>query len=131
MRWILPAIAVSLALHGALLGWLGNGSDTLPGSEAQVKSTVIVFDTPPALAVSDAGILSSMVNGVVLVVRGGHTPRDFARRAADRLTRLGAKLLGVVLNGSDWGRPRYRRYSYAESSPAKRYLPPRASTEEA
>lgn len=54
MRWVLPAIAVSLALHGALLGWLGNGSDTLPGSEAQVKSTVIVFDTPPALAVSAA-----------------------------------------------------------------------------
>jgi protein TonB len=54
MRWVLPAIAVSLALHGALLGWLGNGSDALPGSEAQVKSTVIVFDTPPALSVSAA-----------------------------------------------------------------------------
>jgi hypothetical protein len=54
MRWVLPAIAVSLALHGALLGWLGTGSDALPGSEAQVKSTVIVFDTPPALSVSAA-----------------------------------------------------------------------------
>jgi hypothetical protein len=54
IRWTLPAITVSLALHAALLGWIGTGEDTLPGSEAQVKSTVIVFDTPPALAVSAA-----------------------------------------------------------------------------
>lgn len=54
MRWMLPAIALSLGLHAGLLGVLGSRDAEVPGSDAMVTGTVIVFDTPPALAVSAA-----------------------------------------------------------------------------
>lgn len=54
MRWLFPAILASLAVHGAVLGVVRPGGNSQPGSEAQVTSTVIVFDTPPAPAVSAA-----------------------------------------------------------------------------
>ncbi len=54
MRWMLPAIALSLGLHAGLLGVLGDRDSETPGSDAMVTGTVIVFDTPPAPAVSAA-----------------------------------------------------------------------------
>jgi non-specific protein-tyrosine kinase len=59
---------------------------------------VIIFDTAPVLAVSDPVVLSSRVNGVVLVIRAGRTRRDATRHAVGRLRQVEANLLGVVLN---------------------------------
>lgn len=59
---------------------------------------VIVFDTPPALAVTDAQVLANKTNGVVMVVSSGKTENDAALKAKELLVNAKAKLLGVVLN---------------------------------
>jgi polysaccharide biosynthesis transport protein len=74
----------------------------------------IVLDTPPLIGVSDALLLASHVDGVVLTIREGRANRDAARRAISMLTSVRARLLGVVLNyvhgGSDYyGYDRYYR----------------------
>jgi non-specific protein-tyrosine kinase len=58
----------------------------------------VLFDSPPVLAVADAAILGSRVDGVVLVTDVGRTRSNEARRAVDELRRVRANLLGVVLN---------------------------------
>jgi exopolysaccharide transport family protein len=58
----------------------------------------VLIDSPPVLPVSDGVLLSTMVDGVVLVTRGQHTPKDVVQRARDRLQYARAKILGVVLN---------------------------------
>lgn len=62
---------------------------------------LIILDTPPLSATADATVLSSMVDGVVLVIRAGRTERADAEHAARQLARVGAKLLGTVLNDPD------------------------------
>ena len=62
---------------------------------------VVIFDSPPVLAVTDALILSKLVHGVILVVSAGGTTLSTVQRAADMLTKVGAKMFGVVLNNFD------------------------------
>ena len=62
---------------------------------------VVIVDTPPVLLASDAAIVSSMVDGVVLVVRAGRTARVAAQQAARQIEAVGGRLLGVVLNDPD------------------------------
>ncbi|MBS1252171.1 MAG: Tyrosine-protein kinase YwqD [Anaerolineales bacterium] len=80
------------------------------------EADVVIFDTPPALAVTDAAVLSTKVDGVVLVVEMGRTRREGAYRAMDALSRVDAPLLGAVLNRVSSGRGRgyyyYRYYEY-------------------
>jgi Mrp family chromosome partitioning ATPase len=68
----------------------------------------IVIDSPPAVPVSDAGLMSNHCDGVLMVVRSTATPSDVARKARaefdDKL------LLGVVLNGMKHDPAEYRRY---------------------
>jgi Mrp family chromosome partitioning ATPase len=59
---------------------------------------LVILDTPPVLATADARILGSISDGVLLVVRAGHTDRLAAQRAQHQLLQAGARLLGVVLN---------------------------------
>ena len=58
----------------------------------------VVIDSPPAISFTDASILSTMVDGVVLVVHGGRSSRAVVRRAKQQLLDVGAHLFGVVLN---------------------------------
>ncbi|MFN2531701.1 MAG: GumC family protein [Pyrinomonadaceae bacterium] len=58
----------------------------------------VVIDTPPAISFTDASILSTMVDGVVLVVHGGRSSRAVVRRAKQQLLDVGAHIFGVVLN---------------------------------
>ncbi|MDQ5846692.1 MAG: polysaccharide biosynthesis tyrosine autokinase [Acidobacteriota bacterium] len=60
--------------------------------------THIVIDSPPAISFTDASILSTMVDGVVLVVHGGRSSRAVVRRAKQQLLDVGAHIFGVVLN---------------------------------
>ena len=68
----------------------------------------ILIDSPPAVPVSDAGLMSNHCDGVLIVVRSTATPSDMARKARaefdDKL------LLGVVLNGTKHNSAEYRRY---------------------
>jgi succinoglycan biosynthesis transport protein ExoP len=60
--------------------------------------THIVVDSPPAISFTDASILSTMVDGVMLVVHGGRSSRSVVRRAKQQLQDVGAHLFGIVLN---------------------------------
>ncbi len=59
---------------------------------------VLIFDTPPVLAVTDAAVLAAHVPDVVLVVNAKRTQRSAAMRATEALHRIDARLLGVVIN---------------------------------
>jgi capsular exopolysaccharide synthesis family protein len=72
----------------------------------------IVIDAPPALGFADAIILSTSVDGVVLVVHGGKTPRETLQRAKDVLAQVNAKILGVVINRVDIRKSEYKGYGY-------------------
>ena len=62
------------------------------------KFAHIVIDSPPAISFTDASILSTMVDGVMLVVHGGKSSRAVVRRARQQLLDVGAHIFGVVLN---------------------------------
>jgi capsular exopolysaccharide synthesis family protein len=59
---------------------------------------LVLLDSPPAAGVADASILAPRVDGVVLVVDATRTRRDPAIRAKEQLERVGARILGVVIN---------------------------------
>ncbi len=61
---------------------------------------IVLFDTPPVIAVTDAAILATRVDGVLLVLQAGKTRRDRARQAKQILEKVKANIIGVVLNGA-------------------------------
>jgi capsular exopolysaccharide synthesis family protein len=60
---------------------------------------VVLFDAPPVLAVADALLLASRVDGVIMVLRAGAVTQAEAREAAKRIRSVGGKLIGCVLTG--------------------------------
>jgi polysaccharide biosynthesis transport protein len=72
----------------------------------------ILIDSPPLMHVTDPVILSTMVEGVIIVVQAGKSTRDVVRRARQELTAVGAKIFGVVLNNVDFRRNGYDDYYY-------------------
>ena len=61
---------------------------------------VVLVDTPPVLPVTDAVLLSPVVDGVLVVVEVGNTRRAAAREAVNSLRAVGANVIGAVLNGA-------------------------------
>ena len=72
----------------------------------------IILDSPPLINVTDPVILSTMVDGVIMVVHAGKSTRDVVRRASQELTGVGAKVFGVVLNNVNLQREGYDEYYY-------------------
>ena len=72
----------------------------------------VIVDSPPLMAFPDAGVISSCVDGVVLVARAGVTPFDALAESADQIRHSGAPLVGAVLNGVDYERDRGYDRSY-------------------
>jgi non-specific protein-tyrosine kinase len=68
------------------------------------------------VAVSDALVLATRVDGVVLVLNAGKTKRDLARRARALLEKVNARILGVVLNNAPVDASIYRYYQQVDSS---------------
>jgi capsular exopolysaccharide synthesis family protein len=62
------------------------------------RADVVLFDAPPIIAVTDAAVLASRVDGVLLVVKAGGTKRDHAQKAKALLEKVNAHLVGAVLN---------------------------------
>jgi polysaccharide biosynthesis transport protein len=58
----------------------------------------VIIDSPPVSSFADSLILSALVEGVIIVVRSGFTPREMAQRTKAHLQSVGAKILGVVVN---------------------------------
>jgi Mrp family chromosome partitioning ATPase len=73
---------------------------------------LLILDTPPVLATADAGILSALTDGVLLVVRAGQTDRAAAQRAHQLLTNVGARIIGTVLNDPGGEVSQYGDYYY-------------------
>src|SRR3981081_50369 len=80
-------------------------------TELRTKYKFIVIDSPPVMAATDAVILSVQVDGVLLVVRSGETPKEAFTRTRDLLSSGKCRILGVVLNAVDSSAPSYY-YSY-------------------
>jgi polysaccharide biosynthesis transport protein len=80
-------------------------------AELRKRYKFIVIDSPPIMAATDAVILSVAVDGVLLVVRSGVTPKAAFTRTCDLLTSVKCRMLGVVLNAVDSSSPNYY-YSY-------------------
>lgn len=59
---------------------------------------MVLVDSAPLLAVTDASLLANFVDGVLLVLRSGKVSRDDAKKAKAMLNHVGANLVGVVLN---------------------------------
>jgi capsular exopolysaccharide synthesis family protein len=88
---------------------------------ARERFDLVIVDTPPALAVTDATVLGARVDGVVLCFRAAKVLREDARACRDRLLQAEVKILGTVLNRmrATSGRygSRYRQYAaYGEAS---------------
>ncbi len=61
------------------------------------QADIVLFDTPPVNAVTDAAVLATKVDGVLLIFRSGTTRRDRAREARRLLDKVNANIVGVVL----------------------------------
>jgi len=66
--------------------------------EIAAGAELVIYDSPPLEAVADAAILAAVVDGVVLVVEAGRTRRRAVRMGHNALRRVGASILGTVLN---------------------------------
>lgn len=98
------------------------GSKKMKDFVAQVKQRydLVLFDSPPFLAVMDVAVLAAETDGVLLVVAAGTTSATGLEHVAESLAGIGVKLIGVVLNkfdirevyGSDYAGYRYGYYGY-------------------
>jgi len=68
--------------------------------QLSASADIVLFDTPPVVAVTDAAVLAPRVDGVLLVLHAGQTRRDRAREARRLLEKVKAHIVGVVLNGA-------------------------------
>jgi polysaccharide biosynthesis transport protein len=97
------------------------GSDQLRFLMTVLEDTFthVVIDSPPVASFTDGVLLSSVADGVLLVVHGGAASRHVVRRARQLLTDVGARIFGVVLNNVTATRQdyyyqrKYERYYYA------------------
>ncbi len=64
----------------------------------KARADVVLFDAPPVITVTDATVLGTKVDGVLLVVCAGRTRREHAQRARELLERVHVRIVGAVLN---------------------------------
>lgn len=86
--------------------------------ELRTMYDIVLVDTPPLLAVTDAQIAATKSDGVVLVVDQGRVKRQFAQKAIQNLQNVNARILGVVLNNVK-RRSNEAAYYYYYSADAK------------
>jgi len=84
--------------------------------ELSQEYDIVLIDTPPIIAVTDAAILAQEVDGVILVLASGEVNKEYAIRAKEQLDKVGAKILGAVLNKADMKASEYYYYYYYHGS---------------
>jgi capsular exopolysaccharide synthesis family protein len=81
-------------------------------AQLEEKFDRVIYDSPPLGAVTDAAILGTITDGVLLVAKNGKTSRDMLSRSRRQLRDVKAVILGCVLNDVDLDGPRYTYYRY-------------------
>lgn len=89
------------------------GSQKMNEFLEQVKDMydIVIFDSPPVLSVTDAVVLSTVVDGIIFVVESGKTTTDAVYLAMEHIENVKGRVLGVVLNNFD-PRKAYGGYYY-------------------
>jgi polysaccharide biosynthesis transport protein len=96
--------------------------------ELKEKFDLIIFDSPPVLPVTDASLMASKMDMVIMIYEIGRTSRDALLRAKTQLDSVGAKICGVILNQTrnetdvDVLYPYYYKYRYYREEPKKKSL---------
>jgi len=90
-------------------------------SNIKTESDVVIFDSPPLTAVTDAAVLSKHVDGVILVLSLGRTRLAAAQQAVKQLQQVGANILGVVVNNIRSTKSPYH-YVYASEYSDENYF---------
>lgn len=83
--------------------------------ELTQMADIVLIDSPPALMVADAAILSSMVDGCVLVIKTAETKIEAVKQAKQRLEKANARIVGAVLNAVE-GFAGYDYYHYGKKN---------------
>jgi len=91
----------------------------------QARYTHVVVDSPPVSSFTDGVLISTMVDGVLLVVHGGKSSRHIVRRSKQLLSDVGAKIFGVVLNNVNL---QSHDYYYYQSYYGQKYYEKEAGT---
>ncbi len=76
----------------------------------------IIIDSPPVLYFADSAVMSTLSDAVILVARDSVSSKSSIINAKKTLQKLGAKIVGVVLNGVPISKTNYYNYGYYESS---------------
>lgn len=82
----------------------------------QQLADVVLFDAPPVIAVTDAAVLASKVDAVLLVISAGKTKRDQAKKAKALLDKVNARVIGSVLNNVKGEASLYQYYASEEKA---------------
>jgi capsular exopolysaccharide synthesis family protein len=80
------------------------------------QADMVLFDAPPVIAVTDAAVLASKVDAVLLVVSAGRTKREHAKKAKALLDKVNARLIGTILNNVKGEGNLYQYYANEEKS---------------
>ena len=76
-------------------------SELLGRVRTELPGHFVIMDLPPVLATPDPLVMARHVDGIIMVVRAGRTPRDYLTKALNALS--SGRILGVVLNGAELG----------------------------
>ena len=106
---------------------------SVPGMLAQAKERWdrVILDGPPVLLISDALVVATQVDGVIIVARAVENSKGVLRRTREQLDKVGAHVVGAVLNGvqaraGGYYREQYREfydYTYTSDETVPRELP--------
>ncbi|MCS6989898.1 MAG: polysaccharide biosynthesis tyrosine autokinase [Chloroherpetonaceae bacterium] len=94
-------------------------------AEMRARYDIVLIDTPPIIAVTDAQVVATLVDGMLLVVSSGITQTELAKRSKELILKVGGKVVGMVLNnfdiynayGSYYKYYRYYNYYYESKNP--------------
>ncbi len=79
--------------------------------QLKTEADYVLFDSPPVVVVTDAAVLASKVDGVMMVIYAGRTKRELAKKAKALLDKVNANIIGVVLNNVKYDSSLHKYYA--------------------
>jgi capsular exopolysaccharide synthesis family protein len=81
--------------------------------EVRANFDIVIFDTPPAMSVTDAVVLSRNVDGVIITIKSGSTVKNTIKRCISQIKSSKCEILGAVINSADIAKSGYYYHYYA------------------